>query len=122
MPPSKASALVLALTVLCSCRDHTIAPVAANTNLFLELDATTLGTAQTAVQSALENQQTDQAYFWSAPRVAQGSVIPRRTWRSRSGHWCREFEERLTLADGWQYSARRKMCRSKDGRWLIPNR
>lgn len=121
MPLSKAAALVLAITLICSCQNRNTAPVEGQTNLFLELDSVALGTAQAAVQSALENQLAEKAYFWSVPRVAEGSVTPRRTWRSRSGHWCREFEELLKLADGRQYSALGKRCRNKDGRWLIPN-
>lgn len=115
MSPPKAAALVLVTAV-------SAAPANGGTNLFLELDAIALQTAQSAVQSALEKQPTDESYFWSVPRVAEGQITPLRTWRSQSGHWCREFLERLELEDGRRYSAKGTRCRSNDGRWLTPER
>jgi len=76
-----------------------------------------LRTARAAVQRALETRVTDEAEHWRAPGVAQGVVRPRRTWRSDSGHWCREFEESILLDDGRNQTTAAIRCRSGDGRW-----
>lgn len=113
MPPAKAAILVLA---------SAMPATAAGANLFLDLDSVTLGTARSAVQSALERQPTGESYFWSVPDVAEGTIVPRRTWRSQSGHWCRAFDERVKLADGRSYSTTGTRCRSRDGFWVVPER
>lgn len=114
MPSVKAAARALAIIV------GTAPAAVAETNLYRDLDWHTLQAAQSAVQSVLEEQPSGQSFRWSVPRVAEGSVTPLRTWRSASGHWCREYVERLQLTDGRRYTARGTRCRSDDGRWLIP--
>lgn len=86
-------------------------------NLFRDLDASTLQVARSAVQTALEERARGQAQRWSVPGVASGAVVPRRTWRSASGHWCREFEENLQLADGRTQNSVSVRCRTTDGNW-----
>ena len=88
-------------------------------NLFQELDYPSLVVARDAVQSALEKRTTGEAEHWSIPGVARGSVVPMRTWKSRSGHWCREFDETLKLSDGRTQTTRSVRCRSDDGRWIL---
>lgn len=86
-------------------------------NLYLDLDVPTLQVARDAVQTALEKRTRGQSQHWSMPGVARGSVTPRRTWRSASGHWCREFEEMVQLADGRRQTTVGIRCRTTDGRW-----
>ena len=86
-------------------------------NLFRDLDASTLQVARTAVQTALEERPQGQVQRWSVPGVASGAVMPRRTWKSATGHWCREFEETLQMADGRTQNSVSVRCRSADGRW-----
>lgn len=113
MPFPKSTALVLATTI-------GAATATAQTNLFLDLDLHTLETARSAVQSALETRPAGNSVHWSVRGVAEGTVTPRRTWRSRSGHWCREYNEAVTLTDGRQYAALGIRCRNSQGRWLVP--
>lgn len=87
--------------------------------LFLELDAPTLQVARAAVQTALETRQKGDAQNWHVRGVARGSVIPRRTWRSVSGHWCREFEETVRLDDGRVQTVIATRCRGADGQWKL---
>ena len=91
-------------------------------NAYRGLDRSTQQVAGAAVQAALENRVRGQAQHWSVPGVARGSIIPRRTWRSRSGHWCREFEEIVQLTDGRRQTAIGVRCRSSDGRWRSKGR
>ena len=94
--------------------------VAANgENLFHQLDEPALRLARQTVQDALEHKQKGAPTYWSVPGVARGAVIPLRTWRSKSGHWCRSFEENLQLADGRRHTGKSIRCRSDDGRWKI---
>jgi len=86
-------------------------------NLFRELDVPTLNVARKAVQSALELRETGETERWSVPGIAEGEVTPRRTWRTQSGHWCREYEERLRLASGQAQHSVGTRCRAKDGTW-----
>ena len=88
-------------------------------NLYLELNSQTLETARLAVQRALETRETGDRETWSVAGVARGTVSPLRTWRSTSGHWCREFEETVRLADGRTDAAIGIRCRQSDGRWLL---
>ncbi len=88
-------------------------------NLFQELDYPSLEAARDAVQIALEERPRGEAERWSVKGVAQGAVVPIRTWKSQSGHWCREFEETLQLSDGRKQTTRAVRCRSSDGRWKL---
>ena len=89
-------------------------------NIFLDLDVPTLDIARQAVQQALETRASGEPEYWTVEGLAQGVVIPRRTWRSASGHWCREFEENVQLDGGLKQSTIAVRCRSDDGRWRLP--
>ena len=95
--------------------------LAAEVNPYLDLDFHTLQTARAAVQRALESRATGDRETWSVSGVARGAVTPRRTWRSKSGHWCREFEEIVWLANGRTGTALGTRCRDANGKWLHAN-
>ena len=110
--PRRAAAAVLACT-----------PLAAEPpgGLLSDLDFPTIQTAGRAVQTALETLPSDQAQAWSVANVASGTVVPRRTWRSVTGHWCRSYDFSIRTAGG--ASERRQgivRCRSDSGRWKAP--
>lgn len=86
--------------------------------VFDELDFPTVEVARQSVQRALERRPSGETEFWRITGVAAGRVTPLRTWRSKSGHWCREYEERIELADGRTQATRAIRCRTADGRWL----
>ena len=111
-----AQALATASAMLMALSAHSVSQAA---NLFEELDAPTLQIAREAVQSALETRMKHEPEYWSVPGVAQGVVIPRRTWKSATGHWCREFEENIQMTDGRTGALVAVRCRSRDGRWRL---
>lgn len=92
---------------------------ATGSNLFNFLDAPTLILARDTVQTTLEGRETGETAIWSVGGVASGAVTPLRTYRSESGHWCREFEEIVTLADGRTQRSVSVRCRSGDGTWKL---
>ena len=87
-------------------------------DILRELDVPANRAARTALQRALETRAAFESERWQVAGVAEGSVTPIRTWRSTSGHWCREFEQRVQLADGREHRTIAVRCRSEDGRWL----
>lgn len=89
-------------------------------NIFDDLDLPTLLVAREAVQTALETHASDEPLYWNVRGIAQGVVIPRRTWRSGTGHWCREFEENVQESSGRSQSTVTIRCRADDGRWKLP--
>ncbi len=94
--------------------------VAHAVNVFDDLDLSTVLVAREAVQTALETHASGKPLYWNVRDVAQGIVIPRRTWRSATGHWCREFEENVQERGGRSQSTVAVRCRAKDGRWKLP--
>lgn len=75
---------------------------------------------EAAFQHSLETMVSGQAYAWLAEQgSARASVTPLRTFRSASGHFCREYrakiETRLRRAE-----LRGVACRSEDAFWLKP--
>jgi len=87
-------------------------------NAFENLDFPTLVIARDTVQSALERRAAGESEVWRVSGIAAGSVTPLRTWKSKSGHWCREYEELIELADGQTQRNIATRCRTPDGHWL----
>lgn len=75
--------------------------------------------AREAVQVALETKPSGAAYAWqSLAGSIAGKVTPRRTFRTESGHFCREFTELIT--DGVDtVTLIHIACRDQDGYWVI---
>ncbi len=94
--------------------------VAHAVNVFDDLDLPTALVARNAVQTALETHASGEPLYWNVRDIAQGVVIPRRTWRSETGHWCREFEENVQESSGRSQSTVTIRCRADDGRWKLP--
>ena len=70
-----------------------------------------------AVQQALEASRSGESTAVGGRTApVSGSITPIRTYRSKSGHWCREFEERLRL--GQTDLVRTAIaCRTPTGEW-----
>ena len=70
-----------------------------------------------AVQQALETMQSGQAVtFGGADAPVAGTVTPVRTYRSKTRHWCREFEESVMISgEAWRRSG--VACREPNGGW-----
>jgi surface antigen len=75
---------------------------------------------EAAFQHSLETMVSGQAHRWRAAQgSASASLTPLRTFRSASGHFCREYQARI------ETKLRRAelhgiACRSEDALWLKP--
>ncbi len=72
---------------------------------------------EAALQDALENRASGtEVSFASGEAGIEGRINPTRTYRSRSGHWCREFSEIIETAAGREFR-RGLACREESGGW-----
>lgn len=68
------------------------------------------------VSRALESRVSGEPVDWRSGEVS-GQVVPLRTYRSQSGHWCREYRRVTRFKDG-PISVLALACRSDDGQWV----
>lgn len=86
--------------------------------LYTRMTPDDVRTANQVVQNALENVFSGAVLSWkNAVSGHSGSVMPVRTFRSRSGSYCREYAETLTIGDRTE-SYTDTACRDADGRWI----
>lgn len=70
------------------------------------------------VNHALETQISGHSVSWRAPESGEhGAITPVRTYRSKSGHWCREYRVQVTGA-GQKRSWRGLACRTPKDGWV----
>lgn len=75
--------------------------------------------AASTSQSALESNRSGQVSQWSNPDTGNsGSVTPTRTYRSKSGQVCREFQQTI-IVGGREENGFGTACREADGSWRI---
>ena len=73
--------------------------------------------AALAMQIAMERRQDHEASTWTNGLSGNhGAVVPRRSYRSQSGDFCRRFDETMTVA-GVTATFERTACRGGDGSW-----
>jgi surface antigen len=71
------------------------------------------------MQIALETHLSGRGRMWSSPKYGfSGRVTPVRTWRTRSGHFCRAFVEIVRLPSGSERIGRGRACRNEAGEWI----
>ena len=71
-----------------------------------------------AMQDVLENRESGvEVSFENAETGLEVALKPKRTWKSRSGHWCREFSEIVGAAQP-ESTAVSVACRTPDGQWM----
>jgi surface antigen len=71
-----------------------------------------------AIEQALERTASGHSVAWRNPDSgAHGQVIPVRTYRSKSNHWCREYLA-SKVTDGDEEKIRAIACRAGDGDWV----
>ena len=73
--------------------------------------------AEDAVQKALEKSLSGRQTQWRASNGDFGFVTPIETWKSTSGHWCRQFVETVSI-DGATRDREAVACRV-NGRWRL---
>ena len=72
---------------------------------------------ETALQEVLETKASGtEVSFASDTAEVQGRISPTRTYRSRTGHWCREFSE-IIESGGVREHRRGLACRLDSGGW-----
>lgn len=72
-----------------------------------------------ARSSALERKISGTEVSWTNPDSGNfGTMIPVKTWRTKTGRYCREFEESITI-DGAVNVERGVACRTEDGKWKV---
>ena len=73
--------------------------------------------AALAMQIAMERRQDHEASTWTNGLSGNhGAVVPRRSYRSQSGDFCRRFDETMTVS-GVTATFERTACRGGDGSW-----
>jgi surface antigen len=83
------------------------------------LDCQDLNYHSDTTQRTLETQVSGSTSRWQNPETGHsGAITPVRTYVSRDGAPCREFEQTL-FVDGRQEVVTGTACRAPDGRWQI---
>ena len=80
----------------------------------LEADRQTLSGA---VAKALETNRSGVSEAWAGAGGSGGTITPVNTYRSVSGHWCREYLQEIRLG-GEDVKVRGLACRSDSGEWI----
>ena len=118
MPAMRAALAAGAIAMLTACAVGTggAHPVSA-ADLRQNMTSDDQHIAAMAMQIAMERRQDNEASTWTNGISGNhGAVVPRRTYRSRSGSYCRNFEETMTVA-GVTATFERTACRGGDGNW-----
>lgn len=122
-PPDRRGAFPMVLTIclmamLTACA---LGPVASDSDSATDIrEAMTTDDrhiAAMAVQIAMERRVDNVASTWSnALSGNHGAVVPRRSYRSQAGAFCRQYDEVITVA-GIAATYERAACRDGLGRW-----
>lgn len=87
--------------------------------LYTELSAFETALARVALQDTLEHMPSRQIGRWSVTDgSARGSITPLRTFKIKSGHYCREFREVVESTAKGTRSADHIACRNGAGKWV----
>ena len=96
-------------------------PEAADASQHTVYDRLTTGdfdVSLSALQEVLETQRSRQMRLWrNAATGASGSVMPLRTFKIKTGHFCRDYRETV-IVDGRMDSRDATACRTNDGLWI----
>ncbi len=71
----------------------------------------------TAVREALETRTSGETIMWTGNAAFSGQVTPIATYRSQSGHWCREYLKQYRF-DGRSIEIKGIACRTEGGDWV----
>ena len=75
-----------------------------------------IAAARIAMQQALETRGGNQGYVWESEAGSSGVITPLRTFRIKTGHYCRDYQEEVTAITG-SASEKRTACRNSEGIW-----
>lgn len=85
------------------------------------LSAEEVAIARQAVQEALETRVSADTFSWAYGNGSSGSVTPVRTFRIKTGHYCRDYTETIAK-DAARFSALRTACHDSSGTWRVVER
>jgi hypothetical protein len=71
----------------------------------------------TLTQNALEKRVSGESERTYTQLGIFISITPKATWKSKSGHFCRSYTERVINLNSKQVESSRVACRSKKGNW-----
>jgi surface antigen len=78
--------------------------------------------AAATIQGVLEHQPSGELVLWrNEVSSVTGSVMPLRTFKIKTGHFCREYRETL-VAENKLSSRIMTACRSDEGTWIAVER
>lgn len=83
------------------------------------MDAADRRDAAQAAQRALESAPSGKAVAWHNPDSGHsGTVTPTRTYQTKSGQYCREYQQTVTIGEE-KHQAYGTACRQPDGSWKL---
>ncbi|RMD62509.1 MAG: hypothetical protein D6826_07225 [Alphaproteobacteria bacterium] len=91
---------------------------AAHGALFERLAPSDAELARVALQETLETRPSEEIYLWRNERTGRsGAITPLRTFRIKSGHFCREYRETV-IVERKLATRTGVACRADDGTWV----
>ena len=85
---------------------------------FEHMGAADRNLADATIQSVLEDQPSGELNLWrNEASGVSGGVMPLRTFKIKTGHFCREYRETL-VAESKLSSRIMTACRSDEGTWI----
>ena len=73
--------------------------------------------AQVAEQTALETRPDGSVQSWQTGSREAGTVVPQRTWKSASGHYCRAYTKTIRVGGDIIQTPGLVACRVQKGQW-----
>lgn len=93
--------------------------VDAKLNTLAESRQTDQAQRNDTLDTVLESQVSGVKVSWENPTSGNfGEVVPTSTYKTKSGQYCREFEE-MVIVDGATTTEAGVACRTNDGRWKV---
>ena len=94
-------------------------PTAALEPFYAGLGTFEMTVARNSLQDTLEHTASQQTRRWSvAGSQTRGSVTPLRTFKIKTGHYCREFRETISSAAAGVQVGEQIACRNGAGLWV----
>ncbi len=85
--------------------------------LYVGLDEQDVRTARSVVQKVLETQPSNRGLVWRGDNGVAVTVTPLRTFKIKTGHYCRDYREVVSVGT-LESSDLRRACRGTGGSWV----
>ncbi len=115
----KTPALLLCAVIASGYGAAALADSTANEAFYGPLTAQARAQAERTLQTTLESKTSLSIGHWEYGETgSSGTIEPLRTFRIATGHYCREFRERV-IRGGLLESRVSTACRNRAGRWVV---